>query len=137
MKKFILLTIASLILKTSISVSQEVKNMDSLISENAAVISSIIEDGVDLSVPYNVEFIAVFPTAEDAEKVALMYVADSKLGEDFVNIETTLREDEEVELILIKSMIVTPQNVSEFESRLIERAKMHGGAADGWGMLSD
>lgn len=137
MKKFILLTIASLILKTSISVSQEVKNMDSLISENAAVISSIIEDGVDLSVPYNVEFIAVFPTAEDAEKVALMYVADSELGEDFINIETTPREDEGMELILIKSMIVTPQNVSEFESRLIERAKMHGGAADGWGMLSD
>lgn len=111
--------------------------MDSLISENAAVISSIIEDGVDLSVPYNVEFIAVFPTAEDAEKVALMYVADSELGEDFINIETTPREDEGMELILIKSMIVTPQNVSEFESRLIERAKMHGGAADGWGMLSD
>ncbi len=137
MKKFILLTIASLILKTSISVSQEVKNMDSLISENAAVISSIIEDGVDLSVPYHVEFIAVFPTAEDAEKVARMYVADSKLGEDFINVETTPREDEGMDLILIKSMIVTPQNVSEFESRLIERAKMHGGAADGWGMLSD
>ena len=111
--------------------------MDSLISENAAVISSIIEDGVDLSVPYNVEFIAVFPTAEDAGKVALMYVADSELGEDFINIETTPREHEGMELILIKSMIVTPQNVSEFESRLIERAKMHGGAADGWGMLSD
>ncbi len=137
MKKIILLTIASLILKTSISVSQEVKNMDSLISENAAVISSIIEDGVDLSVPYHVEFIAVFPTAEDAEKVARMYVADSKLGEDFINVETTPREDEGMDLILIKSMIVTPQNVSEFESRLIERAKMHGGAADGWGMLSD
>ncbi len=137
MKKFILLTIASLILKTSISVSQEVKNMDSLISENAAVISSIIEDGVDLSVPYNVEFIAVFPTAEDAEKVAMMYVADSRVSKDFITIETTPREDEGMELILIKSMIVTPQNVSEFESRLIERAKMHGGAADGWGMLSD
>ena len=137
MKKIILLTIASLILKTSISVSQEVKNMDSLISENAAVISSIIEDGVDLSVPYHVEFIAVFPTAEDAEKVARMYVADSKLGEDFINVEITPREDEGMELILIKSMIVTTQNVSEFESRLIERAKMHGGAADGWGMLSD
>jgi len=137
MKKIILLTIVSLILKTSISVSQEVKNMDSLISENAAVISSIIEDGVDLSVPYHVEFIAVFPTAEDAEKVALMYVADSKLGEDFINIETSPSEDEGMELILIKSMIVTAQNVSEFESRLIERAKMHGGAADGWGMLSD
>lgn len=137
MKKTILLTIASLILKTSISVAQEVKNMDSLISENAAVISSIIEDGVDLSAPYPVEFIAVFPTAEDAEKVVAMYVADSNLANDFINIAIEPREDDGVELTLIKSMMVTTQSVSEFESLLIERAKMHGGAADGWGMLSD
>lgn len=137
MKKIILFTITCLILKTSIAVSQEVKSMDSLISENAAVISSIIEDGVDLSVPYHVEFIAVFPTAEDAEKVAMMYVADSRVSKDFIKIETTPSTEDGVELTLIKSMIVTPQSVSEFESKLIERAKMHGGAADGWGMLSD
>jgi hypothetical protein len=34
-------------------------------------------------------------------------------------------------------MLVTAQSISEFESQLIERAKVHGGYADGWGMLSD
>jgi len=111
--------------------------MDELISENTAVITRIIEDGVDLSVPYNVEFIAVFPTADAADKVAMMYVADSKMGLKFINIKTTPGEEQGMELLLVKSMLVTSQGISEFESQLIERAKVHGGYADGWGMLSD
>ncbi len=111
--------------------------MDELISENMAVITRMNEDEVDLSVPYHVEFIAVFPTAEAAEKVAMMYVADSKLGQKFINIETKPGDEQTMELLLVKSMLVTAQSISEFESQLIERAKVHGGYADGWGMLSD
>ena len=137
MNKIILLTIVLLVLKSSFSVAQEVKHMDELISENMAVITRMIEDDVDLSVPYHVEFIAVFPTAEAADKVAMMYVADSKLGQKFINIETKPGDEQTMELLLVKSMLVTAQSISEFESQLIERAKVHGGYADGWGMLSD
>jgi regulator of RNase E activity RraB len=137
MNKIILLIIVYLVLTSSLSVAQQVKNMDELISENMAVITRIIEDGVDLSVPYNVEFIAVFPTAAAADKVAMMYVADSKMGQKFINIETRPGEEQGMELLLVKSMLVTTQSISEFESQLFERAKVHGGYADGWGMLSD
>ena len=137
MNKITVLIIVYLFLKSSFPVAQEVKNMDELISENTAVITRMIEDGVELSVPYDVDFLAVFPTAEAADKVAMMYVADSKLGQKFINIETMPGAEQGMELLLVKSLLVTAQSISEFESQLIERAKEHGGYADGWGMLSD
>jgi hypothetical protein len=111
--------------------------MDELIAENADVITRIMADGVDLSVAYDVEFIAVFPTEAAANQVAMMYKADSKMGKQLINIKTTPREEQAVALLLVKSMLVTAESISAFESQLIERAKGHGGYTEGWGMLAE
>lgn len=40
-----------------------------------------------------------------------------------------------MELMLVKSMLVTHESVSAFESRLAERVSQHDGYMDGWGVL--
>jgi hypothetical protein len=126
-----------LMFKSCFATAQGGTIVDELIAENAEVVSRMVADGMNLSIPYEVDFIAVFPTEEAADQVAMWYVADSKAGNKFTNIETRPGEEGGMELLLVKSMLVTAPGITEFEIQLIERAKMHGGYADGWGVLSE
>jgi regulator of RNase E activity RraB len=112
-------------------------NMEQAIAENAEVIARMIADGMDLSVPYPVEYVAVFPTEEAADKVALMFVDDVKSGEKYSNIETMPGEKGGMELLVVKQMLVTAEGIAEFELLLEQRAEQYGGYADGWGVMQE
>lgn len=134
-KIIILLTI--LLTQLSAAFAQGLKTMDQIIAENSEVIARMQAHGMNLAIPYPVEFIAVFPSEEAADKVALMYVSDAKAGEKLQNIETRPDEEGGMELLLIKSMFVTAKGIAEFETQLNERAKGQGGYVDGWGVMQE
>jgi len=93
--------------------------------------------GFNFSKPHDVEFFAVFRTEEEADSVALQYVADHEAGDKLVNIETRPAESGGMELELVKNMLVTHENVSAFEALLQSRVSAHDGYLDGWGVLQE
>lgn len=105
--------------------------------ENGDVLRRMAESGFDFSIPHDVEFFAVFRTEREADVVARQFVADRAGGERIVAIETQPAEKGGMELMLVKSMLVTHENVSAFEARLAERVSQHDGYMDGWGVLQE
>ena len=103
--------------------------------ENGDVLRRMQTSGFNFSVPHDVEFFAVFRTEREADVVARQFVADRSGGESFVSIETRPAERGGMELVLVKSMLVTHESISAFESRLAERVSQHDGYMDGWGVL--
>ena len=93
--------------------------------------------GFDFSKEHVVDFHAVMATEEEADQIALMYVADDKTGDELVNIETKPHPKGGMEVFLSKKMIVTYEAVTKFESILAERVSNLNGYLDGWGVLSE
>lgn len=111
--------------------------MDFPDDENGDVFRQMEKSGFDFSLPHDVEFFAVFSTEEEAEAVGRQFVADRKGGEKIVTIKTQPAEAGGMELMLVKRMLLTHENVTEFESRLAERVSHHDGYLDGWGVLQE
>lgn len=105
--------------------------------ENGDVLRRLEADDFDFTTPHDVEFFAIFPTEAAAAAVARQYLADHEAGDHLANVETTPTEDGEVELMLVKPMLVTYQNVTDFENTLAERVEAQGGYMDGWGVMHD
>lgn len=105
--------------------------------ENGDVLRRMQAHGFPFSKPHDVEFFAIFPSKETAYAVARLYVADDKAGDTLVTIRTQRAERGGMELKLVKSMLVTHENVTRFESRLAERVAEHDGHLDGWGVMQD
>jgi len=105
--------------------------------ENGDVLRRMEASGFDFSVPHDVEFFAVFRTEYEADVVARQFVADRTGGEPITAIETRPAENGGMELMVVKSMLVTHENVSSFEARLAERVSRHDGYMDGWGVLQE
>lgn len=103
--------------------------------ENGDVLRRMLTSGFDFSLPHHVEFFAVFRTEREADFVARQFVADRSGDESIVSIETRPAERGGMELMLVKSMLITHESVSAFESRLAERVSQHDGYMDGWGVL--
>lgn len=102
---------------------------------NGDVFRRMQSSGFDFSKPHDVEYFAVFRTEEEAVSVAKQYVADHKAGDKLKNIETKPAESGGMELQLVKTMLVTYENVTTFESNLADRVSKHDGYLDGWGVL--
>ncbi len=105
--------------------------------ENGDVLRQMQEVGFDFTLPHDVEFFAIFATEEMAEAVGNQFVADRAKGEKIITIRTQPAEAGGMELILVKRMLVTYENVTEFENRLAERVSHHGGYLDGWGAMQE
>jgi hypothetical protein len=105
--------------------------------ENGDVLRRMQASGFNFSAPHDVEFFAVFRTEEEADIVARQFVADRATGESIVAIETQPAERGGMELMIVKSMLITHENVSTFESRLAQRVSEHDGYMDGWGVMQE
>ena len=89
----------------------------------------------DFSSAHDVEFFSVFRTEAEADSVAKEYLADHKAGNRLQNIETRPHHKEGMELLIVKTMFVTYENVTAFESVLANRVAKYDGYLDGWGVL--
>ena len=104
---------------------------------NGDVFRSLEAQNFDFTKEYPVEFFAVFATEEEAEEIALLYVADCKDGDKLENIETRPYDKGGMELELVKIILPTYENVVAFESKLQKRVSKVDGYLDGWGFLHD
>lgn len=104
---------------------------------NGDVLRRMQSSGFNFSEPHDVEFFAVFSTEGAADAVARQYAADHAAGDKLVNIETRPAEAGGMELMLVKRMLVTYENVSAFEAQLQSRVAAQDGYLDGWGVMQD
>lgn len=102
---------------------------------NGDVLRRMEAHGFDFANPHDVEFFAIFPSEDAADIVAKQYVADHKAGDRLENIETKPVGGGSMQLILVKRMLVTYENVTQFENNLAERVKPNEGRLDGWGVM--
>ena len=105
--------------------------------ENGDVLRRMEASAFDFSRPHNVDFFAIFRTKEIADVVAKQFVADHNAGERLVSIETRPSDKGGMELMIVKSMLVTYENVTNFENLLAQRVAQHDGYLDGWGVMQE
>lgn len=103
--------------------------------ENGDVLRELQKKGIDFSISHKADFFAIFRTKEMADIVAKQYLSDSFPNEDIVVIETRPAEAGGMELELGVKMLITHENVTNFEKRLAERVSHQDGYLDGWGVL--
>ena len=103
--------------------------------ENGDVLRRMEANGMDFSKEHNFEFFAVLSTEEEANQIALLYLADHKDGDELTSIETKPHEIGGMTLILEKMMLPTYENITQFELKLADRVATVEGYLDGWGVL--
>ena len=103
--------------------------------ENGDVLRRMASSGFDFNQPHDVEFFAVFRTEEDARAVAKLFVSDHLAGDRLVAVDTAPHHVGGMELKIVKSMLVTHENVTALEKLLEERASRFDSYMDGWGVL--
>lgn len=111
--------------------------MDFPDDENGDVFRRMEAGGVDFTLEHIVNFHAVFATNADADRIALMYVADWKAGESFTNVETVPHDEGGMELTLSKRMLLDHAAVTSFEAKFGERVALVDGYLDGWGVMQE
>jgi len=104
---------------------------------NGDVFRRMEASAFDFSRPHNVDFFAVFPTLREANAVAKQFIADHHAGEPLVSVKTRSSEKGGTELMVVKSMLVTHENVTNFENLLAQRVAQHDGYVDGWGVMQE
>jgi hypothetical protein len=104
---------------------------------NGDVFRKLEENDFDFSVEHPVDFYAIYASEEEADLVARQYATDWKNGKKFKNIETKPSDKGSIELELVPIMMVTYENIVNFENTLAERTSKVNGYLDGWGVLSD
>jgi hypothetical protein len=102
---------------------------------NGDVLRRMQDSGFDFSKEHDVEFFVIFRTEADADAVAREYLADHQKGSRFNNIETKPAQKGGMELVLVKPMLVTYENITQFESELKRRVSQYDCYLDGWGVL--
>lgn len=98
--------------------------------ENGNVLRQMQKRGDDLTKSRKIDFIVVFPNQEDAEKFA------SKIQS--LGYKTTISNSSTVktlpwDVIVVKNMIPTHTDITNFEQDLGNYAAPLGGRNDGWG----
>ena len=104
---------------------------------NGDVFRRMAASGFDFGRAHDVEFFAVFRTEEDADRVAKEFVADHNAGDRLVAVDTAPHERGGMELKIVKSMMLTHESVTAFETLLAERSGKYDSYMDGWGVLQD
>lgn len=104
--------------------------------ENGDVFRRMEASCFNFSIPHNVDFFAVLPNMEEADAVAKQFIAGHDAGEPIVSVETCPGE-KGAELTIVKAMLVTYENVTQFEKLLARRVARHDGYVDGWGVMQE
>jgi hypothetical protein len=100
--------------------------------ETGDVFRRMQESEFNFSEEHIVNFHAVFSTAEEADKIALMFVSDTSRYE---NIETQPYDEGGMELTISQKMLLTYESVSSLENLLASRVGLVEGYMDGWGVM--
>ena len=105
--------------------------------ENGDVLRRMHASGFDFGQPHDVDFFALFAKNEDATVVAKQFIADHETGDPLVSVKTASHDSGRTELAIVKSMLVTHENVTAFENLLADRCASFDGKLDGWGVMQD
>ena len=99
--------------------------------ENGDVLRRMKENGDDLNIARNVDFYFKFYDA-DAARDFVNQEIDTKNG---FNFEINQLNDH-IDVVVIKEMVPTYENISNIEENLGDAAICYGGQPDGWGSIS-
>jgi hypothetical protein len=105
--------------------------------ENGDVLRRMADSDFPFEQPHDVDFYAVFPSHDDANLVARQLIGGHDAGERLAAVKTAPHHRAGTELKVVKTMLVTHENVTAFETRLADLCRTHGGKLDGWGVLQD
>jgi hypothetical protein len=96
--------------------------------ENGDVLRAMLDDGDDLTVPRDIEFLAVFATQAQAEAFA----AQARALPD-LRVEMPEVDDEGVwQVGCVRHMPASHAGITALEAELAALAQTHGGFPDGW-----
>ena len=91
-------------------------------------------EGDDLTLPRNIEFTVVFPAEHKAKRFAHHF---RELG-FAVSVECTgALQDSPWDVIVVKHMVPSHEEIAAFEASLQQVAEAMGGRNDGWGCFSE
>jgi hypothetical protein len=79
----------------------------------------------------------LFPTMREANVVAKQFIADHNAGQPLVSVKSGPSDKGGAELMVLKSMLVTYENVTSFENLLAQRVAQHDGYLDGSGVRQE
>ncbi|WP_111891270.1 ribonuclease E inhibitor RraB [Acinetobacter sp. MB5] len=103
--------------------------------ENGNLLWQMVEDGSDLTEPYEVEFSMAFEQQEQAEKCALHLLHQ----EQKVSLYQEDQHSDQENLWILNvhiNMILEHQDVVDLEEWFTKIAKEYDGEYDGWGCMS-
>jgi hypothetical protein len=100
--------------------------------ENGDVLRRMQQDGDDLTKPRNIDFTVVFPSQRTAEEFANHFRG---LGHNVSIEETKCVPELPWDVIVVKYMLPSHHEISQFEGTLDMLASALGGRNDGWGCV--
>lgn len=98
--------------------------------ENGAVLRQMAESGDDLSKPRDVDFVVVMPSSKAAHDFSAYFEG---LGYRVRVNETGTVPELPWDVVVVKHMVPTHAEITEFEQELEMAALRLGGRNDGWG----
>lgn len=102
--------------------------------DNGDALRRMEAQGDDLTRPRNVDFTVVFPEENAARQFAEIFRKQGyKVSVEFA--ETT--RDLPWDVVVVKHMAPSHQEITDFETALLDVADPLGGRNDGWGCLSE
>ncbi len=101
---------------------------------NGDALRRMEEEGDDLSLARGIEFIVVFPSENTAKQFVSHFEA---LGYTTSTEFTQTVQDLPWDVIIVKRMIPSYEEIIAFEDSLRAIAEILGGRNDGWGCLSE
>ena len=106
--------------------------------DNGAMLQCLAEHDFDFSVEHPVDFFAVLPSLESAEKIAGVY--RQRQSDDAAITDVELRDGPDAssrEVVVTRVMMVEYLPVRDFEAELNRACRGYKGNSDGWGVLQD
>jgi len=108
--------------------------------ETGQILQDMQDAGFDFSEEYVVDFFALFHNEADADNVAKLFLDRIDNDEPFVKVESRIydhggKASDAIELQVSKVMMVTYDNIAEFELEFKKIAEKHSGYSDGWGVF--
>lgn len=101
-------------------------------TDNGALLQEMHDAGMDLSVPYDIDFFINFQKKKDAEKMWREVEAND------ATVRFSLVENDSHDgwiLCCTQELIPTHENITHTELAFDKIAEKHNGESDGWGVL--
>jgi hypothetical protein len=99
--------------------------------ENGDVLRRMAASGLQFDRIHDVDFFAIFRLRSDAELVAEHLV---KTERTLVSVTTDTCQTGETELKVVRKMLLTHGNITDFEHLFGTLCAKYDGSADGWGV---